>query len=530
MPTSAVVAIVLVCAGLHLVRSDCLLPLNPPVVIKEGDRVCEPIRPWLNETDQDYGSRFLHCLNSRFIAYQCLNNMKFDINIIQCYEGPPKCFLQPQTSTIRPTLGTQPASATTATPVLQQSTQQVQPQPAPWTSTAQPTTTAQPTKPTTMWPTLNAPASTTRQPLTSTPQPPPTSTPQPPPTSTPQPLLPSVAQSQKQPISASSSTECNKQTCQLPNCFCFGATPDMEREKTPMMVMLSFDDAVTNAFNNDYYKKLLIDTTYNLSNPNSCPIKATFFLSTDYTDFGVVKQLYDKGNEFASHTMHHILADGGSFQTYEEEIVGVRNLLQQNSQVDPLKVVGFRAPYLKLSNLMFEVLNATKFKYDASVSNMENYKGRSHVWPYTYDFPIPPEKCPNGPCPTKSYKGFWGIPLNSWSDDKSYCSMIDACVIADPADDEPTVKEKYLKYFRKNFYNDFYPKKIPMEIFTHSALFLRNPGSFQALLQFIEELTKLKDVWFLTPSQVIDWMQGPVSQKDAIDGAILSWNCGTVKQ
>ncbi|CAL1532069.1 unnamed protein product [Lymnaea stagnalis] len=145
------------------------------------------------------------------------------------------------------------------------------------------------------------------------------------------------------------------------------------------------------------------------------------------------------------------------------------------------------------------------------------------------DFPIPPDRCPNGPCPTEKFPGLWAIPLNSWktTDGSSYCSMIDACVVADPADDVATTKEKYLQYFRKNFYEDFYPRKVPIEVFTHSALFLRNPGSFDALKDFLLEINKLKNVWILTPSQVIDWMQRPVSNNDVTNGAISSWNCGS---
>ena len=65
------------------------------------------------------------------------------------------------------------------------------------------------------------------------------------------------------------------------------------------MVLLSFDDAV-NSQNIDYYRQLF-NGTY--KNKNDCPIRGTFFLTHEYTDYQMVQQLYHENHEIAVHTI-----------------------------------------------------------------------------------------------------------------------------------------------------------------------------------------------------------------------------------
>jgi len=41
----------------------------------------------------------------------------------------------------------------------------------------------------------------------------------------------------------------------------------------------------------------------NRRNPNGCPVKATFFVSLNYTNHSLVTDTYIEGNEIADHTM-----------------------------------------------------------------------------------------------------------------------------------------------------------------------------------------------------------------------------------
>lgn len=63
------------------------------------------------------------------------------------------------------------------------------------------------------------------------------------------------------------------------------------------MVMLTFDDAV-NDLNWELYQELF-DT--GRTNPNGCPLLATFYVSHEWTDYSQVQTLYSRGHEMASH-------------------------------------------------------------------------------------------------------------------------------------------------------------------------------------------------------------------------------------
>ena len=39
------------------------------------------------------------------------------------------------------------------------------------------------------------------------------------------------------------------------------------------------------------------------NNPNGCPIRGTYFVSHEWTDYGQVQTLYSRGHEIASHSI-----------------------------------------------------------------------------------------------------------------------------------------------------------------------------------------------------------------------------------
>lgn len=60
----------------------------------------------------------------------------------------------------------------------------------------------------------------------------------------------------------------------------------------PKMVMITMDDNI-NIINFELYSELFDG----LTNPNGCPAKTTFFVSGDFNDYALTKQLYDKGKK-----------------------------------------------------------------------------------------------------------------------------------------------------------------------------------------------------------------------------------------
>lgn len=74
----------------------------------------------------------------------------------------------------------------------------------------------------------------------------------------------------------------------------------MSVTETPQIVLMTFDDAI-NPINIDLYDELFNNKTR--SNPNGCPLRGTFYLSHEWTDYGMVQDMYSDGHEMASHTV-----------------------------------------------------------------------------------------------------------------------------------------------------------------------------------------------------------------------------------
>ena len=66
--------------------------------------------------------------------------------------------------------------------------------------------------------------------------------------------------------------------------------------QTPQMIIISMDGAV-NGQNYEHYQNLFNDTLY--KNPNECPMRGTFFVSHEYSDYQLVQKLYSQGHEIA---------------------------------------------------------------------------------------------------------------------------------------------------------------------------------------------------------------------------------------
>lgn len=94
--------------------------------------------------------------------------------------------------------------------------------------------------------------------------------------------------------------KCNSRNCVLPDCHCAGADipGGMQARDTPQIVLITFDDAV-NDLNYELYSEIFDDRR----NPNGCPILGTFYVSHEWTDYGMVQTLYSKGHEMASHSI-----------------------------------------------------------------------------------------------------------------------------------------------------------------------------------------------------------------------------------
>jgi len=301
---------------------------------------------------------------------------------------------------------------------------------------------------------------------------------------------------------------CNSTNCVAPDCYCYGYEPPMNKSDIPHFIMLTFDDAVTSNMFSRIYLNLLIRKPF--YNPNKCPIKTTFFIANQYTDYRFVKHLYNAGHEMASHSVNHTSTEDEA-DDVAAEIYGQKKIISEKAGVPLEEIHGFRSPYLDLygegGDVQFDVISKYNMSWDSSITNVEIFAGRKPLWPFTMDFPIEMDRCPMGECPLKGHPGVFEVPINGWIGSNGFsCGMIDACSI-NGAEFTGTTNDFYT-FFKSNF-ELFYKERVPMHMFTHAAMFIKSPTALQGLKVFMREVLAKDNVWFVTPTQVIDWMKNP---------------------
>lgn len=124
---------------------------------------------------------------------------------------------------------------------------------------------------------------------------------------------------------------CNPKECQLPDCWCSEDGTEIPGNLTastvPQMITITFDDAV-NAENFELYSSkkawpyfiecvpwlekgghlslliwLLEIFSSDRKNPNGCPVRGTFYVSHQYTNYRDVQFLWNIGHEIAAHSV-----------------------------------------------------------------------------------------------------------------------------------------------------------------------------------------------------------------------------------
>ena len=142
-------------------------------------------------------------------------------------------------------------------------------------------------------------------------------------------------------------TRCDPTKCQLPTCFCSrdGRKPpgNLDPSQIPQFIVLTFDDAVNGKTAPDY-KELFESDKY--KNPNGCPIKATFFVSHEWTNYDEVQWIARGGHELASNSISHGNLQGSSATKWLNEMDGMRRVMAKFGNVPEEEIVGIRAPQL----------------------------------------------------------------------------------------------------------------------------------------------------------------------------------------
>ncbi|CAH0391986.1 unnamed protein product [Bemisia tabaci] len=291
--------------------------------------------------------------------------------------------------------------------------------------------------------------------------------------------------------------KCRKDVCLLPDCYCGGKDipGDLTPEETPQIVLLTFDDSV-NDLNKGLYSDLF---EKGRTNPNGCPISATFYVSHEWTDYSQVQNLYATGHEIASHSVSHSFGEQFSQKKWTREIAGQREILAAYGGVKLEDIRGMRAPFLAVGgNKMFKMLYDSNFTYDSS---MPVYENRPPSWPYTFDYKIFHD-CMIPPCPTRSYPGVWEVPMVMWQDlNGGRCSMGDAC-------SNPPTADGVYKMLVKNFERHFTTNRAPLGLFYHAAWFTQ-PHHKEGFIAFLDTIVNMPEVWVVTNWQALQWVRDP---------------------
>merc|ERR1711936_370145 len=209
-------------------------------------------------------------------------------------------------------------------------------------------------------------------------------------------------------------TDCDPDICKLTYCKCSDTKPPVEKPNMPQIVYLTFNNAFTAQAEEQFYRSLF-NGAYR--NPDDCPLRATHFLTTSYTDYSLVNKYRNMGHEMGSNSITHrnnitywaTLPE----DEWADEFVGLRKMVTQFANIPSEEITGVRAPFLQGGgDVQFNAMKRHGFTYDCSwPTRAYGYINASEaLYPYTLDYKSD-QDCPIEPCPKCSHPGVWVQPI-----------------------------------------------------------------------------------------------------------------------
>ena len=312
-------------------------------------------------------------------------------------------------------------------------------------------------------------------------------------------------------------TGCDVKTCNLDTASAPCQCPSrrlgtgMALADIPQFVMLTFDDAVNlpvetvlgNLFPDFPTRPSSSKKTPIVNKANSCPVRATFFVSHGETDYAMVNRLWKQGHEVAGHSVTHGYGHAAGIKDqpalrWAAEITAGRDLISTLGYVDPMDIRGFRAPNLQPGGQpMYDVMVETNMTYDSSQVS------QSPVWPFRMDYALP--SCWVPPCHEHAMTNMWQVPLVQMVGfDGKRCSMIDGCNLGESP-------KEVIKTLMGN-YKRFAAARVPFPLFLHAPSLQKSQQLAQGFRAFLAILARKPEVHFATVSEVLGWIQKPVAR------------------
>ena len=211
-------------------------------------------------------------------------------------------------------------------------------------------------------------------------------------------------------------------------------------------------------------------------------------------------------------------------------MAGMRIISEKFANLTDNSVVGVRAPYLRVGgNNQFTMMEEQAFLYDSTITAPLS---NPPLWPYTMYFRMP-HRCHGNlqNCPTRSH-AVWEMVMNeldrredpSIDEDIPGCAMVDSCsnIITGNLINNKTqisliqcyffviLGDQFYAFLNHNFERHYDSNRAPLGLYFHAAWLKNNPEFLDAFLYWIDEiLANHNDVYFVTMTQVIQWIQNP---------------------
>jgi hypothetical protein len=320
---------------------------------------------------------------------------------------------------------------------------------------------------------------------------------------------------------------CDPQDCAPPDCFCASTAPPggLLPAEIPHFVLITYDDCV------DTYSQTFIQPVHDeVSNPDGRPVPVTYFVNVDNcwssggrSDAQLIHRLYLAGDEIANHTRSHTTSKNTDLSSWIEELTAAKDFLVREAAVPKEHVQGFRAPFLVTNEEMFVALSDLGYLYDSSLMeqplwnrSMSDGQG-GYVWPHTMDFGagISCGFFSNNPCPDTPPPGMWQLPVYMFTDPlgesaprgQMYYGGLDPGVGA--SGEVPISGEPLYEMLMYNFNERYHGNRVPLNLFLHASK-LTDPDRRDMMNRYLGEMMAQPDVWAITMTGLIEWMQDPV--------------------
>ncbi|KAL3885776.1 hypothetical protein ACJMK2_025815 [Sinanodonta woodiana] len=300
---------------------------------------------------------------------------------------------------------------------------------------------------------------------------------------------------------------CDPKTCVLPNCRCLN-DPNIPGKlnvtDTPQMILLSFENTINDEYV-DYYTAF-----FEITNPNGCQVRGTFFVQDSGTTYTLVNDLYKQGHEIGVFSL-----DG---ETPSDWNLMIKTMLDKLSSagVDRKSIKGLRAPRLIIGgNDEFNGLGSNGLQYDSSCASVELSHKNTLVWPFTYDY-VPGPRCDIGNGPNNSFPGKWEFMISDLEWNGSFCATPSACI-------NVTTKQDAFDVLFNTFREHYLGRRTPFTIVINPQ-WAKTSFSREGTIEFLQYIrAAFTDTYIVTMSQALAWIQQPTPLANLTNFA--PWKC-----